>query len=135
MRVLFDENVDRRLKRFFDVEHEVSTVASRSWKGKKNGELLNLAQGEFDVFLTRDQNIPYQQNLSRFDIAVVVLQARSNAYEDLAPLVEKASAALPETRPGHALFGRGIVSTENRNHEPTSCLASSPGSVVGLWQA
>ena len=104
MRVLFDENVDRRLKRFFDVEHEVSTVASRGWKGKKNGELLNLAQGEFDVFLTRDQNIPYQQNLSRFDIAVVVLQARSNAYEDLAPLVEKASAALPETRPGHALF-------------------------------
>ncbi len=104
MRVLFDENVDRSLKRFFGDEHEILTVAERGWKGKKNGDLLEAAQHEFDVLLTTDRGIPYQQNLSRFVIAVVVLRAKSNAYEDLAPLTEKASDALAKARPGHALF-------------------------------
>lgn len=103
MRGLFDENVDRSLKRFFGEEHEILTVAERGWKGKKNGDLLEAAQHEFDALLTADRSIPYQQNLSRFMIAVVG-RARSNAYEGLAPLAEKASDALPKARPGHALF-------------------------------
>ena len=58
------------------------------WASKSNGELLALAAaGEFDVFLTVDRNLSYQQDLSAVDIAVVVLLARSNALDVLRPLV------------------------------------------------
>ena len=70
------------------------------WASKKNGELLALAAGEFDVFLTVDRNLSYQQDLSSFDIAVVVLVARSNRYEDLRPLTAEVLAAIPNVRPG-----------------------------------
>ena len=57
------------------------------WASKRNGDLLALAAGEFDIFLTADRNLSYQQDLSAFDIAVVVLAARSNNIKDLRPLV------------------------------------------------
>lgn len=100
MRVLFDENLNRRLRRFFGEEFEVITTSERGWNGKRNGELLELAEKEFDAMLTTDKGIPHQQNLARFDPAVVVLHARSNAYEDLAPLVDEAITAIAVTAPG-----------------------------------
>jgi hypothetical protein len=57
------------------------------WARKSNGELLALAAGEFEVFLTVDRNLSYQQDVSAVDIAVVVLVARSNALDALRPLV------------------------------------------------
>ena len=54
MRVLLDENIDRLLKPRFDADMEVLTVQERGWKGMKNGELLRVAQLEFDVFVTMD---------------------------------------------------------------------------------
>lgn len=63
-----------------------------------------MAAREFDVFLTTDQGIPHQQNLSRFDLMVVVLRAGSNSFEDLVPLMQKASGLLSEARPGEAVF-------------------------------
>ena len=102
MRVLLDENVDRRLKRAFDEEHEVSTVPERGWAGKKNGELLEAAGKEFDAFVTTDRGIPHQQNLSRFELAVIVLEAKSNSYEDLASLMDRTNVALGEVVPGEA---------------------------------
>ncbi len=93
MRVLLDEMLDRRLKRLLAEEHEVLTVCERGWGSKTNGELLELAQQEFDVLVTADRGIPEQQNLSRFDLSVVVLEARSNSLEDLAPLVDGVEAA------------------------------------------
>jgi hypothetical protein len=65
------------------------------WATKRNGELLALAVGEFDVFLTADRNLSYQQDLSSFDIAVVVLIARSNRLDDLRPLVPRVLEILP----------------------------------------
>lgn len=59
------------------------------WAGKRNGELLALAAGRFDVFLTADRNLSYQQDISSFDIAVLVLVARSNRLDDLRPLVPR----------------------------------------------
>jgi hypothetical protein len=59
------------------------------WASKKNGELLALAAADFDVFLTSDRNLSYQQNLSAFDIAVIVLVAASNRIDDLRPLVPR----------------------------------------------
>lgn len=96
--------LDRRLKRLLPDGMEALTVRERGWGGKKNGELLGMAAREFDVLLTTDQGIPHQQDLSRFDLAVVVLQARSNSFEDLEPLIGKVPGLLPEARPGEAVF-------------------------------
>jgi hypothetical protein len=52
-----------------------------------DGELLSLAATDYDVFLTRDQNLEYQQNLKRFDLAIIVLVAPTNEIEDLRPLM------------------------------------------------
>ena len=76
MRVLLDECLPRRLKREL-VGHDAKTAPEMGWASKRNGELLALAVGEFDVFLTADRNVSYQQDRSSFDIAIVVLVARS----------------------------------------------------------
>ena len=68
MRVLLDENLDHRLKRFFGEQHAVVTVRERGWSGKENGELVQDAQGQFDALVTMDQGIPHQQNLMEVDL-------------------------------------------------------------------
>ena len=71
------------------------------WSGKKNGELLQLMAGQtFDVLLTVDQSIRYQQNLQAAGVAVLVLIAPSNRLADLAPLIPSALAALGSIKPG-----------------------------------
>ena len=84
MRVLLDESVPRQLRRFLR-GHKVRTVQEMGWSGKSNGELLALAGPIFDVFLTVDQNIEYQQNLRLADIPILVLAARTNRLADLQP--------------------------------------------------
>lgn len=89
MRVLLDEQLDWRLSRSFGEGFEVETVARRGWRGKKNGELLALMEGAgFDALVTIDRGIPYQQNLSRYAVAVGSLDARSTRLDDKAPIVE-----------------------------------------------
>jgi predicted nuclease of predicted toxin-antitoxin system len=107
MRLLLDEHLDRRLKRFFGEEHEIVTVRERGWGGKENGELIEAAQREFDALITMDQGIPHQQNLSDVDLAIVLLEAPSNRLADLTPLVEEARVALSEARPGELLRVHG----------------------------
>ena len=86
MRVLLDECVDWRLSR--DITgHEVRTARQMGWASIKNGELLSLADGQFDVFVTVDRNLSFQQDLVSFRIIVVVLRARTNRLADLRPLV------------------------------------------------
>lgn len=100
LRVLFDENLNWRLRAFFTEEFEAITTAERGWSSKSNGELLELAEKEFDAMLTTDKGLPHQQSLARFELAVVLPRAGSNAYGDLAPLMEEAVAALSSTAPG-----------------------------------
>ena len=88
MRVLLDECLPRRLKREL-VGHEARTAPEMGWASKRNGELLALAAAHFDVFLTADRNLSYQQDVSTFDVAVMVLVARSNSIGDLRPLVPR----------------------------------------------
>ncbi len=83
MRVLLDENLPRRLKNLLTPEIEGETVRERGWGSIKNGALLALAQDEFDALLTADQSIPYQHDLSRFDLVLVVLLASRNDFEHL----------------------------------------------------
>ena len=99
MRVLVDECLPRALKRLL-IEHECRTVQEMGRSGKKNGLLLSLAAPEFDVLLTMDQGIEYQQNLAKLNIAILALSAKSNQIEDLAPIVPAALTALKGIRPG-----------------------------------
>lgn len=86
MKVLLDECIDRRLAKEF-VGYEVKTVPEMGWAGVKNGKLLALAESEFEVFVSVDRNLPFQQNLSQFDLAIVILQSPSNRLADLKSLV------------------------------------------------
>lgn len=72
------------------------------WGGKANGELLALAAAEFDVFLTTDRNVSFQQNLESFDIAVIVLKAHSNRLQVLRTLVPELLQVLPFVKVGEA---------------------------------
>ena len=101
MNVFLDECVDWRLARDI-VGHDVKTARQMGWTTIKNGELLALAAARFDVFITVDRNLSFQQNLGSFPIAVVVLRAKSNRLADLRPLVLGLLAAIESARPGAA---------------------------------
>ena len=92
MKILLDECIDRRLAREF-VDYDIKTVPQMGWAGIKDGQLLDLAAAEFDVFITVDRNLSFQQNVPQFDIAVIVLAAPSNRLADLKPLAPKACAS------------------------------------------
>ena len=98
MRVLLDEMLDRRLKRWLPEGTEALTVRERGWDSKKNGELLTLAEKEFDVLLTTYQGIPHQQDLSKFDLTVVVITAKSNRLQDLEPHMAEVRRLVEESR-------------------------------------
>jgi len=93
MRILLNECIDRRLAKDY-IGYEVRTVPQMGWAGIKNGQLLNIAQQGFDVFITVDRNLSFQQNLLSFKIAVIVLKVSSNRLLDLRPLVPKVIAVL-----------------------------------------
>lgn len=101
MKLIFDECIDRRLAKEF-VGYEVKTVPQMGWAGIKNGQLLALVEAEFDVFITVDRNLSFQQNLPQFNIAVVVLQASSNRLADLKPVVPNILAILANVVKGQA---------------------------------
>src|SRR5207249_1559696 len=69
------------------VGHETRTIHSQGWSDLSNGELLRVASGKFDVLVTLDQSLQFQQNLPGYELAVVILRARSNRLVHLVPLV------------------------------------------------
>jgi hypothetical protein len=81
----------------------VQTVPRIGWAGKRNGELLSLAAAQFDVFVTVDRDLPKQHDISQYDLAIVVLVARSNRLADLQPLVAKLLATLNTAKSGEAV--------------------------------
>jgi predicted nuclease of predicted toxin-antitoxin system len=103
MKILLDECIDRRLAREF-VGYEIKTVPQMGWAGIKDGQLLVLAAEEFDVFITVDRNLSFQQNIPQFDIAVIVLEAPSNRLADLKPLAPKVLEILGEAIKGQAML-------------------------------
>jgi predicted nuclease of predicted toxin-antitoxin system len=102
MRLLLDECLPRQLKREFS-EHQVSTVPEAGLAGVKNGALLRRAAGVYDVFITVDANLRFQQNVAGISLGIVVLRARSNDMSDLLPLVESVRSALSQVQPGVVL--------------------------------
>ena len=80
------------------------------WAGTKNGSLLRLVEQEFDIFLTNDQNLEHQQNLQRFELAIVVLVAFTNDIEDLRPLMPAANEAIRNIGSGEIRYVRAAGS-------------------------
>ena len=90
MKILLDESLPRKLRYDFDKEHEVKTVRDMGWLGKKNGELLKLmTENKFELFVTVDRNLPYQQNLQKLAFTIFVLRANDNTRETLRLLIPK----------------------------------------------
>jgi hypothetical protein len=103
VRVLLDECIDWRLSRDL-IGHEVKTAHQMGWATIENGQLLALAERSFDVFVTVDRNLSFQQNLTSYSIAVIVLRAKSNRLAELEPLVPQLLKALVSARQGQAVF-------------------------------
>jgi hypothetical protein len=103
VRILLDEQLPRQLVPYL-IGHDVRTVQQQAWAGLKNGALLTEAEAAgFSVFVTGDQNLEYQQNLSKRRLGMVVLCAVSNALEDLLPLVPAALTAIEALQPGQVV--------------------------------
>ncbi|MBI3741801.1 MAG: DUF5615 family PIN-like protein [Chloroflexi bacterium] len=101
MNLLLDECVDQRLARELR-GHAVRTVPQMGWAGIRNGELLSLAEKEFDAFITVDRNLAFQQNVPQFKLRVIILHARTNRLADLIPLVSVLLDTLPNVPEGRA---------------------------------
>jgi hypothetical protein len=101
LRVFLDECVDRRLARDI-LGHDVKTARDQGWTGIANGRLLALVSQSFDVFVTVDRNLSFQQNLQTLSIAVIVLRGRTNRLADLRPLVPELLTSIDAAPPGVA---------------------------------
>jgi predicted nuclease of predicted toxin-antitoxin system len=87
MKVLIDECLPAALKEnLAALGHECQTVRQAGFGSKKNGELLTLAERQWDVLLTSDRNIKYQQNMMGRSVSILILCAKSNRVKDLLPL-------------------------------------------------
>lgn len=101
MKVFIDECVNRRIVPHL-LGHDIKTARQMGWTSVKNGALLALCEEQFDVFITIDKSLPKQQNLSRLDLAIIVIAARSNRIKDLLFHVPAIIAAIPDCPKGVA---------------------------------
>lgn len=99
MRILLDECLDRRIAKEL-IEHEVVTVPKRGWAGVKNDKLLKLAEQEFDVFITVDRNLTFQQNVPKVNLSVIVLDSHGTRAQDLQPLIPELLKTLKSLKKG-----------------------------------
>ena len=102
MKVLLDECVTRYLKRDF-AGHEVLTAEEAGFNGLKNGHLLQSASGQYDVMVTVDQNLQYQQNLKTFADAIIILKAKRSTYPMLKPLMPQVLEILEKIKLGEII--------------------------------
>jgi predicted nuclease of predicted toxin-antitoxin system len=103
MKLLLDENLPHRLRPLL-IGHDVFTVAYMKWAGIENGALLALAAASnFDALITKDNGMPYEQNVASLPCSIVVLEAPSNALEDIKPLIPKLLDQLKSLTPKSVL--------------------------------
>ena len=99
MKILLDEQLPHPVRHML-IGHTVFTVARMHWDGIKNGSLLQLAaDGGFDVLITNDRGLQYQQNIATLPCSVIILSAKSNALEEIAPYVPLLLQLLPTLPP------------------------------------
>ena len=102
MKILLDECLPRRLVRDLN-RYAVTTVPRHGWAGVTDAELLKNAAEEFDILITLDSNLAFQQNLKRSNLCVIVIQAVNSRYETLQPLVPDILSAIENAKPGKLL--------------------------------
>jgi len=108
MKILLDECVPKPIKRSLSVGgHQCTTVPEAGLAGKSNGELLNLAARNFDVFVTLDKGIPFQQNVAVHDIAVLLIRSASSRVEDILPYIPACLVALSSIKAGQLVVVGG----------------------------
>lgn len=104
MKILIDECLPDELNESVSaMGYECQTVRRAGYGSKKNGELLLLAEGRWDVLLTSDANIKYQQNITGRRISILILRAKSNRMKDLLPLIPACAEALLSIQPGEVV--------------------------------
>ena len=104
MKILIDECLPVELQTTItSMGHECKTVRQAGFASKKNGELLSLAEGVWDVFLTSDRNIKYQQNMTGRHVSILILRAKSNRMVDLLPLMPACAESLLAIHPGRVV--------------------------------
>lgn len=107
-RVLFDENMPRKLRRDLP-EFSIRTAQEQGWSSFKNGQLLARAVQEFDVLVTIDQRMRYQQNLQKLPTGIVVIEARDTRFENIRAHVEELREAIASVGAGEViLVPRGV---------------------------
>jgi predicted nuclease of predicted toxin-antitoxin system len=106
LKVLLDECVDARLAAFF-TQFVVRTVHDQGWSRVTNGKLLTLAQAEFDLLVTVDRNLAFQQHIPKFSLAVVLVHSVSNRISDLAKLI-------PEIENAVSIAKQGVITEVGR---------------------
>jgi predicted nuclease of predicted toxin-antitoxin system len=104
MKILIDECLPVGIaKSFTAMGHACQTVRQAGFGSKKNGELLALADGQWDVLLTSDRNIKYQQNMTGRSVSILILCAKSNRMKDLLPLMAACAQALLSIQAGQVV--------------------------------
>ena len=115
MRVVIDEDIPKELTPLFArpgllVDH----VEDIGLKGTKNGVLLAALSANCDILVTGDTNVGHQQNLDKFDLAIVLIHPRRLVVDQITPLIEAAVAAFPAARK-HAVTVIGVPTTTRRS--------------------
>ena len=101
MKLLFDQGTPAPLRRYLP-GHSVDTLAEKGWSEKGNGELLDLAEREgYEVLVTTDQSLPFEQNLARWQVGVVVLL--STDWSGVRLRTRAIARAIGAVRPGRAV--------------------------------
>jgi predicted nuclease of predicted toxin-antitoxin system len=104
MKILIDECLPAALKgKLIAMGHECQTVRQAGFGAKKNGELLTLAESRWDVLLTSDRNIKYQQNMAGRSVSILILCVKTNRMKDVLPLMPACAQALLSIRPGQVV--------------------------------
>jgi hypothetical protein len=99
MRVLFDHNLDRRLRNYL-LDHDVRTTFEMGWQNLSNGKLITKAIKEFEVFLTCDGNIKNQHSISSYNIGIVVIRAFDNRLVTHSHMMNEVEEAIVKVRKG-----------------------------------
>jgi hypothetical protein len=103
MRILLDECIPRKLRNELP-DYDCQTVPEAGLAGKKNGALLSLAEAAgFEVFLTMDKGLQYEQNLTNRNIAILIIRARSNRLVDLLPHIPSCRSIMNSIQLGQVI--------------------------------
>ena len=90
MKILLDENIHRKIQHEFGENYNVFSVRQLKWNGKKNGELMTLCvDSGFDILVTLDKNLQFQQNLKKYNLKIILLKVKNNRFITVKNLVPK----------------------------------------------